>query len=75
MTKKIIEQQQQQQQRTRQILERQTRVLETMSHKSNETCTTLSYPPDAVANSIGEFLYNLEGAVCLWYCRRYEEIF
>lgn len=60
-----------QEQRTLQLLEHQTRVFEAMLQKSNETCTTVSFTPDAVTNTIDESLYNPEEWVTfLSYYRR-----
>lgn len=43
-----------------QILEHQTMMFEAFWKRSNETSSKVSFTPDAIANSIDEFVYNPE---------------
>ena len=56
------------------ILMQQSKLLETILQKSAEgNSSTISFTLDEVANSIGEFTYNLEeGITFASYFRRYE---
>lgn len=54
-----------QQQQTWQISENQTRMMEAMLQKPNEANITVTFPPNAVANPIGEFLDKAEGVTFL----------
>lgn len=59
---KIVEQHQQPQ-RMLQVLAHQARMFKGMLQKSNQTSTTDSFTPNAIANAIDEFLYTLEDSV------------